>query len=182
MFRFIYISLIAFLFFSCKKYSQPSEPKIQGQWLISRIDFYRIEYEDTIKEYHYYPGDVFVLPNENSPLDSVLVGNTYFACSGVEICFNPLFVYGGATDYQNKYFYSISEVNYDYPGFLSFSTEKRGNVCKIISSEYISGLFLQLKGQWNPNAGFVKKSIIGYGGQRASKYDAIYMQCTRIGP
>jgi len=182
MIRLSTISIIIYLVFSCEKYTQPSEPKIQGQWLISRIDFYRIENEDTIKEIHYYPGDVFILPNENSPLDTVLVGSTYFACSGVEFYFDPYFIYGGATSYKNRYFYSITEVNYDFPGFVYFNSEKRKNVWKIISSEYISGLLLQLKGQWDPKSGVIKQSTLGYGRQRASKYDALYMQCTRIGP
>ncbi len=92
MLRLISIASILILLFACEKYAQPSEPKIQGQWLISRIDFYRIENDDTLKEIHYYPGDVFILPNENSPLDTVLVGSTYFACSGVEFYFNPSFI------------------------------------------------------------------------------------------
>jgi hypothetical protein len=182
MLRLISIASILILLFACEKYAQPSEPKIQGQWLISRIDFYRIENDDTIKEIHYYPGDVFILPNEDSPLDTVLVGSTYFACSGVEFYFNPSFIYGGATSYKNRYFYSITEVNYDFPGFAYFDTEKQKNVWKIISSEYISGLFIQLKGQWDPNSGSLKTALIGYSNQRASKYDALYMQCTRIGP
>ena len=182
MVKFFYISLFILVFFSCEKYSQPSEPKIQGQWLITRVDFYRIENDDTLKEYHYYPGDVFILPNENTPLDTIIVGTTSFSCSGVEFYFNPYFIYGGATSYKNRYFYSVTEVNYDFPGFVYFNSEKRKNVWKIISSEYISGLFLQLKGQWDPNTGFIKKSTLGYSGQRASKYDALYIQCARIGP
>jgi hypothetical protein len=86
------------------------------------------------------------------------------------------------SSYKNRYFYSITEVNYDFPGFVYFNSEKRKNVWKIISSEYISGLLLQLKGQWDPKSGVIKQSTLGYGRQRASKYDALYMQSTRIGP
>jgi hypothetical protein len=174
--------LIVFVLFGCEKYTQPSEPKIQGQWQISRIDFYRIENEDTINELHYYPGDLFVLPNEQHPLDSVIVGTSYFACSGAEIFLKPSFIYGGATSYQKRYFYSIYEVNYEYPGFLVFNSENRKNVWKIISSEYVSGLLLQLKGQWDPNSSAFKQAFIGYGMQSAKKYDALYLQATRIGP
>ena len=179
--RVLSILAIIFTMYACEKYSLPSEPKIQGQWQINRIDYYRIEEKDTVDELHYYPGDVFVLPNENCPLDTINVGQTYFSCSGIEILLNPYFGYGGRTYYSNRYFFSISEVNYDYPGFMSFETEKRRNVWKIIHTDY-SGMLLQMKGQWDPNSSFTKKVTLGYGSQRASKYDALYIKCTRIGP
>lgn len=172
---------VFYILYSCEKYSQPSEPKIQGQWQVTRVDFYRIEDSDTINELHYYPGDLFVLPNENNPLDTINVGQTFFACSGAEILFNPYFGYGGRTNYKKRYFYTISEVNFEYPGFISFDTEKNRNVWKIIYTDY-SGMLLQMKGQWDPESSFAKKVTIGYGQQRASKYDVIYVKCTRIGP
>ena len=170
------------IFYSCKKYSQPSEPKLQGQWLVTRVDFYRIENKDTMDEIHYYPGDLFILPNENNPLDTIQVGSSYFSCSGVEILFNPYFGYGGRTYFQNRYFYTVSEVNFDYPGFMSFDSENRKNVWKIIYTDYAAGMLLQLKGQWNQNSSFAKQVTVGYGNQRASKYDALYIKCARIGP
>ena len=179
--RLLLLISVFFIFYSCKKYSQPSEPKIQGQWLVTHIDFYRIEDADTINELHYYPGDVFILPNENCPLDTINIGQTYFTFSGIEVLLNPYFGYGGRTFYKNNYFFSVTEVNYDYPGFISFDTDKRRNVWKIIYTDY-SGMLLQLKGQWDPNSSFKKKVTIGYGQQRASKYDALYIKCSRIGP
>ncbi len=176
----LFISVLS-IFYSCKKYSRPSEPKIQGQWQITLVDFYRIEDSDTVNELHYYPGEMFVLPDENNPLDTINVGQTFFSCSGAEILFKPYFGYGGRTFYSNSYFYTISEVNFEYPGFISFDTEKRRNVWKIIYTDY-SGMLLQMKGQWNPESSFAKKVTIGYGQQRASKYDIIYLKCTRIGP
>jgi hypothetical protein len=73
--RYVYFIIMFSIFYSCKKYSQPSEPKLQGQWLVTRVDFYRIENKDIMDEIHYYPGDLFILPNENNPLDTIQVGS-----------------------------------------------------------------------------------------------------------
>jgi hypothetical protein len=174
--------ILLFFIFSCKKYDQPSEPKIQGQWLVTRIDFYRIESNDTINELHFYPGELFILQNEKTPLDTIRVGETFFSCSGAEIFFDPYFGFGGRTYYNKHYFYSITEVNYNYPGFISFDTELRRNVWKIIYTDYLYGMLLQTKGQWDQNSGEFKQLTIGYGAQRAKKYDVIYVKCSRLGP
>ena len=180
--KYLFILSLIFIFYSCKKYGLPSEPKIQGKWLITRADFYRIENKDTVSEIHFYPGDLFIMPNENTPLDTINIGTTSFSCSGVEILFNPYFGYSGRTLFKNRYFYSVSEVNFDHPGFMSFETEMRKNVWKIIYTDYWSGMLLQLKGQWDQNSGFAKQVTIGYGKQQAIKYDALYIKCARIGP
>jgi hypothetical protein len=165
---------------SCERYEQPSYPKLQGMWLIVKVDYYRIENKDTINQMHFYPGEKCIFSNDISPLDTILVGMTNIYFNGVQIKLKPYYDPTERTYFKQSYWYDIQEVNFEHPGFITFDTEKGTNMWKIIESDFES-LYLQTKGQWEQNK-TSKLNFGSIGSERASKYDAVYMKCVWQGP
>lgn len=163
------------LLVSCLKYELPSEPRISGTWRIDKITYHRVEDKDTIETLIYNTGQLFIAPNDSTPLDTVKVGFTTFAMDYSSIYFNAYPAYGGGVDYQNIYFHTISEVNRVHPGYMQFQTEKTQCVWKLLNTE-LEGVEIQTRGTWN------QSSVGFYGLQSATNYDIITMILTRIGP
>jgi hypothetical protein len=166
-----------FFFLSCTKYSQPSEPKLSGEWQIDMVEYYRIENGDTINSMVYLPGDLYVNPNDNSPLDTIEVGFTRFHMDYSVISFKPVLAYGGATKWKEQFFYGVSEVSHTCPGFMKFQYGEKKCVWKVKNSSFFySSLNLELKGQWDP------ESLGYYNLQSATAYDAVVIRCSNLGP
>jgi hypothetical protein len=173
----VLFATILFLACSCVKYSQPSEPKLSGEWQIDRVEYYRIENGDTLTTLVYLPGDLYVHPNINSPLDSIAVGFTRFHMDNACIRFNPVQGYGGRTNWLEEYFYNVTEVSHTCPGFLKFGYGSSNCVWKVKSSSfYYTSLSFELMGGWDPDTwGF-------YSTQTADSYDNVIISCSYLGP
>ncbi len=170
---FIFFSLLFLI--SCKKYEQPSEPRLNGRWRIDKVIYQRINGNDTIDKLYYFTGDQYFAQNEDSPLDSINVGFTEFAMDNSSIYFNSSPTFAGNIKWKDVFFYSLSGVNFSFPGFISFQTEKEKKVWKVAYSGFENAI-LQLRGQWNPN------SLGLYECQTATNYDDVQIYITRIGP
>ena len=166
--------LLLFLI-SCKKYEQPSEPKLSGRWRIDKVIYQRINDKDTLNQLYYYPGDQYFAPNEDSPLDSIEVGFTEFAMDYSCIYFNSSPTFAGNIKWKDVFFYSVTGVNFSFPGFISFQTETEKKVWKIVYSG-VENAIIQLRGQWDPN------SLGFYENQTSTNYDDVQIYITRIGP
>lgn len=173
--KIILPSFIIFLLFACTKYSQPSEPKLSGEWQIDLIEYFRIEDGDTIDNLIYLPGDLYTNPNDNSPLDSMAPGFTRFHMDYSMISFQPKLIYGGRTIWSEQYFYHVTEVSHICPGFIKFKYNDIKQIWKVKQSGY-TNLILELKGQWDP------QSYGYYDFQTSATYDAVNIRCTRLGP
>jgi hypothetical protein len=159
---------------SCYKYTQPSEPKLSGRWRIDKIIYLRVDGSDTAKAQYYFPGDLYVSP-EDAPLDSINVGFTEFAMDYSQIYFGSQPTFAGNIIWKEKYIYTVSEVNFEFPGFMKFETAEKQFVWKILFSEKENAI-IQLKGEWEQN------SIGFYGVQTATNYDDTRIYITRVGP
>jgi hypothetical protein len=160
---------------SCVKYAQPSHPVLSGQWRIDELEYMRIESGDTSNQIIYSPGDVYLNDTDQFPIDSIAVGFTKLSMDYASIRFCPVQQFDGSIEWLKPYFYSVTEVNYSFPGFLCFETEFGNNVWKIILTEN-ENMILQLKGDWDPN------SLGFFNLQSADNYDVIYARLSRVGP
>ncbi len=160
---------------SCLKYSQPSSPKLSGEWRFDQMDYMRIENDDTLNPIVYSPGDIYTNSNDKFPLDSINIGFTRISMDYGSIRFNPIAKFGGGTDWLKTYFHTVTEVNNAFPGFLCFETEFGKNVWKIVYTDYET-MILQFKGEWDPN------SLGFFALQSADNYDVLTARFTRVGP
>ena len=174
--RLLFIPVV-FLIFGCTKYSQPSEPRLSGEWQIDLVEYFRIENGDTINTIVYLPGDIYVNPNDKSPLDTIEVGFTRLHMDYAVIRFQPVMGYGGKTIWTEEYFYHVYEVSQACPGFIKFQYGDENCVWKVKNSSFMySTLGLELKGQWNPH------SWGNYNLQTSTAYDAVNIRCSNVGP
>jgi hypothetical protein len=175
MIKKIFLGAILFFIFGCQKYELPSEPRLSGRWRIDKVVYQRINGSDTLNQMTYFPGDQYIAPNDSTPLNTINVGFTEFSMDYAEIYFNSYPTFAGNIGWKNKYFYNVTEVNYQHPGFISFQTEKTNVVWKVLRSEKEFAV-LQIRGKWNPN------SIGFFGLQNAENYDDTQLLITRTGP
>jgi hypothetical protein len=169
----LFFVLLAFA--SCEKYKLPSEPKLSGRWRIDKVIYQRINGEDTVDQQYYLPGDQYIAPNDDSPLDSIKVGFTQFAMDYSRIYFKPHPTFAGKIKWEDEFIYTVSEVNFTFPGFISFDSDSTKNVWRVVYSDFENAT-LQLRGPWNPN------SLGFYAIQGAENYDDIQIYITRLGP
>ncbi len=170
------ISILFLLpFVSCIKYKQPTEPRLSGRWRIDKVIYQRINGEDTVDQQYYLPGDQYIAPNDDSPLDSIKVGFTQFAMDYSRIYFKPHPTFAGKINWEDEFIYTVSEVNFTFPGFISFDSDSTKNVWRVVYSDFENAT-LQLRGPWNPN------SLGFYAIQGAENYDDLQINITRVGP
>ena len=170
------ISILFLLpFVSCIKYKQPTEPKLSGRWRIDKVIYQRVNGEDTVDQQYYLPGDQYIAPNDDSPLDSIKVGFTQFAMDYSRIYFKPHPTFAGKINWEDEFIYTVSEVNFTFPGFINFDSDSTKNVWRVVYSDFENAI-LQLRGQWNPN------SLGFYAFQSATNYDDLQIHITRVGP
>ena len=61
---------------SCIKYTQPKLLSLSGEYRIDKITYEKIDNTDTSDYMVFYPGDLYVNPNDVTPFDTIKVGFT----------------------------------------------------------------------------------------------------------
>ena len=143
--------VIVLVLTSCVKYTGKKTLSLSGEYRIDKITYEEIEGGNNLV---FYPGDLYVNPNETFPMDSIEVGLTRIHMDYSMIRCNPLDYPSGETVWQNEYYYFVhgQYTSYDY-GYIKFDCEGTRRVWKIID-DTAEGLVLRTSGGWdNGNAG-----------------------------
>lgn len=164
----IIVFLISFFFLSsCIKYTQPKLLSLSGEYRIDKITYEKIDNTDTSDYMVFYPGDMYINPNDSNPFDTIQVGFSKVAFDYQMFFYNPTLNLDGSTYWGNKCGYSVKNQSNSYLGTLVIDINGSRKVFQIIEDN-LESLVLRSTGQW------------AYGS--AGSNESITMFLTRVGP
>jgi hypothetical protein len=167
--KLIFISLL-FLLSSCyKQYSQPKTLSLSGEYIIDKVTYSVIE-NSTPDDKVFYPGNVFINPNESFPMDSIKIGFTRWHFDYAIASFNPQILPTGTVIWGNRYVYSVRNhyTNYDL-GYIDINMDNGSRRIFKIIDDGVENLVLRTTNNWG-----------GYGASGEAESVTLYL--TRIGP
>ena len=167
--KLIFISLL-FLLSSCyKQYSQPKTLSLSGEYIIDKVTYSVIE-NSTPDDKVFYPGNVFINPNESFPMDSIKIGFTRWHFDYAIASFNPQILPTGTVIWGNRYVYSVRNhyTNYDL-GYIDINMDNGSRRIFKIIDDGVENLVLRTTNNWG-----------AYGPSGAAESVTLYL--TRIGP
>lgn len=152
---------------SCVKYTQPKLLSLSGEYRIDKITYEKIDNTDTSDYMVFYPGDLYVNPNDITPFDTINVGFTKMAFDYQMFFYNPTLTPSGSTNWANKCGYSVRNSSNSFLGNLILEINGSRKVFQIID-DGLECLVLRSTGNW------------GYGSSGPDESITIFM--TRVGP
>jgi hypothetical protein len=163
---FVFFAFI-FSLTSCVKYTQPKLLSLSGEYRIDKITYEKIDNSGSSDNMVYYPGDMYVNPNELNPFDTINVGFTKVAFDYQMFYYNPTLSPDGSTDWGNECFYSVKNETNNFLGNLVIEINGTVRVFQIID-DGMETLVLRSSGQW------------AYGSSGADESITLFL--TRVGP
>jgi len=164
---FVFLTLSIFILSSCVKYSQPKLLSLSGEYVVDKITYGQIDNTNDPNNMVFYPGDLYVNPNETHPFDTIPVGFYKIHLDYTIISFSPSPNPDGSTTWNEKYLYDVYNQTNTYLGDLAITMNGTTRVFSIIE-DGLENLVLRTKGQW----------VFGSSGADES----ITLYLTRIGP
>lgn len=152
---------------SCVKYTQPKLLSLSGEYRIDKITYEQTDNSPSPQSMVFYPGDLYVNPNDVSPFDSIPVGFFKLHMDYVQIRFSPSPQPDGSTVWDEAYFYSVVGETNTRLGNLIIEFNGTRKVFNIIE-DGAETLVLRSTGQW----------VSGSAGPNQS----ITLFLTRVGP
>jgi len=157
--RKLFVVFLMFLSLtSCIKYTQPKLLSLSGEYRVDKITYEKIDNTDTSDYMVFYPGDIYVNPNELNPFDSIQVGFTRFAFDYQVFFYNPTYLQSGGTYWKNECFYSVKNETNNYLGNLVLDINGTRRVFQIID-DGLETLVLRSSGQWASGSAGANESI-----------------------
>lgn len=166
--RLFYIVLVLSSLTSCIKYEEPTSLSLSGEYVIDKVIYSETENTTSPEDSVYYPGDVYINPNDKFPMDSIYVGFTRWHLDYSVISFSPTPLPSGQTYWSQQYFYNIvgHYTVYDL-GYIQFDCGNGERTLKIIS-DGAESLVLRTTGLWVGGSSGTNENV------------TIYL--TRVGP
>ena len=110
----------------------------------------------------FYPGDLYVNPNEKFPLDTVKVGFTPIHIDYSMIRFKPILNPDGSKDWTKQYTYYVHGHNNIYDnGYMKFDCDGTNRVWKIID-DGLESLVLRTQNSWYSGSSGPSESVTLY--------------------
>ena len=150
----LYFVLSFFLLTSCIKYEQPKLLSLSGEYRIDKVTYEEIDNTSSSNNMVYYPGDLYVNPNEKFPMDSIEVGFTRIHMDYSMMRFKPINSPDGSVNWTKEYFYYVYGQNTQFDlGYIQVNIDGSTSTFKIVD-DGTEGLVLRTTGTWaNGNAG-----------------------------
>jgi hypothetical protein len=146
--KLIYLLLIPIFFNSCEKYEEPTLLTLDGEYIIDKITYSKIDNTPSSNDSVYLPGTIYINPLESFPMDSIRLGFTKWHFDYSVISMSPLLTSTGQSIWTKQYFYNVINhySNYDL-GYIDFNCEGSRRVFKIVDDQ-IESLTLRSTGAW----------------------------------
>jgi len=146
---FICLLLLVCLTSCYKQYTQPKTLSLSGEYIVDKITYSVIENSTNPQEQSFYPGTMFINPNESFPMDSILVGFTKWHLDYSVISFKPHTLPTGKTVWEKQYFYNVINHYSIYDlGYIDFTMEDGSRRVFKILDDGVENLVLRTTGQW----------------------------------
>ncbi len=88
--KIISFALVSIVLSSCLKYGEPDSLSLNGEYRVDKITYELTDNSQTTNSMVFYPGDLYVNPNEKFPLDTIEVGFTPIHIDYSMIRFRPI--------------------------------------------------------------------------------------------
>jgi hypothetical protein len=163
-----YFLVSVFLVTSCVKYTQPPLLSLSGEYRVDKMTYEQVDNTSSSNNMVYYPGDLYVNPNEVFPMDSVEVGFTRIHLDYSVISFKPVDNPDGSVNWTKQYFYYVHGQTSAYNfGYLQFDIDGSVRTFKIVD-DADELLVLRSTGTWSSGS--------------AGSDVSVTMFLTRVGP
>jgi len=154
---FVFFAII-FSLTSCIKYTQPKLLSLNGEYRIDKITYEEIDNTDTNEFMVFYPGDMYINPNESSHFDTIAVGFYRLHMDNVIMRFCPNPLPDGSTVWGEEYFYEVVGETNTNLGNLIVNFDGTRKVFNIIEDGNET-LVLRSTGQWASGSSGANESI-----------------------
>lgn len=163
----LFLFFVSILFVSCEKYTQPSAGNLQGEYVIDIITFQKIDNNVTTDDTTYYPGSLYINPDEIYPMDTVKLGFTTWRFDYNIISMAPVLDGFGRKIWTKQYYIDMTSSSGWEVGYIEFMCEGTKRIFRVIDRQPES-MTLRSSGQW-PFANLGEKQ-------------EITLQLSRVGP
>lgn len=163
-----FFSFLVLFLSSCIKYEEPKLLSLSGEYRVDKITYEKVDNSSSTTNYVYYPGDLYVNPNDIDVIDTIQVGFFRLHMDYSMIRFKPTQTQSGSTFWAKEYYYYVQGQNTQYDlGYIVFDCDGTRRVWKIID-DGAESLVIRTSGQWeNGNAG---------------ANESVTIHLTRVGP
>lgn len=164
--KILSIISVLVLLTSCVKYAQPPLLSLSGEYRIDKITYENRD--DSGLDQVFYPGDLYVNPNETAPIDSIKVGFERLALDYSVIYFEPTNLSSGGTSWGKKFtYYAHGQRSvYDF-GYIVFDYDGTRRVWKILD-DGLESLVIRTSGSYD------------FGSSSSGETTTMFL--TRVGP
>jgi hypothetical protein len=140
--------LLTSVIISCEVYQQPTLHSLSGEYVVDRITKHSTDNTTSTNDIIFYPGDMYINPDDIFPMDSISVGFTRWHLDYSVISFYPYQNQNGQTIWQRQYWYEIINHNSIYDlGYLKFQANGSVRIFKILDDSDES-ITLRTTGLW----------------------------------
>lgn len=143
---------------SCVKYTQPKLLSLSGDYRVDKITYEEVDNTSSSNNMVFYPGDMYVNPNEMEPFDSIPVGFFRMAFDYVSVRFAPTQMPDGSTHWGEHYFYNVVGETNSSLGTLIIEMNGTSRPFRIIE-DGAETLVLRSSGQWASGSSGSDQSI-----------------------
>ena len=143
---FVLITILTLI--SCEKYQEPTLLSLSGEYRFDKITYEQIDNTNSSNSMVYYPGDLYVNPNETFPMDSIAVGFERMHMDYSVIRFDPINNADGSVTWTKEYTYNVyGQYSSNDLGYIQFNCNGSTRTWKIIE-DGVESLVLRTSGQW----------------------------------
>ena len=149
-----YLIVSFFILTSCIKYEQPKLLSLSGEYRIDKVTYEEIDNTSSSNNMVYYPGDLYVNPNEKFPMDSIYVGFTRIHMDYAMMRFGPINNSDGSVNWTKEYYYYVHGQTTQYDlGYIKVDIDGSTRIFKVVD-DGLESLVLRTTGTWaSGNAG-----------------------------
>lgn len=158
---FVLLTLVILVLTSCTKYSQPKLLSLSGEYIVDKITYGQIDNTTNPNNMVFYPGDLYVNPNDSYPFDSIAVGFYRMHLDYTVASFSPTQNPDGSTSWGKQYLYDVYNQTNTYLGDLSITIDGSVRIFSIIE-DGLENLVLRSKGHWASGSSGSDESITLY--------------------
>lgn len=139
--------LLVFILSSCTKYAEPSLLSLSGEYRIDKITYEQTDNTTNPNNIVFYPGDMYINPNDSHPFDTIAVGFYKMHFDYMSVRFSPIQNQDGSTSWMEEYFYDVQNQSMNYAGDLLIKMNGSKRVFSIVE-DGLEHLVLRTKGAW----------------------------------
>ena len=143
---------------SCTKYAEPSLLSLSGEYRVDKITYEQTDNTTNSNNMVFYPGDMYINPNDQHPFDTIPVGFYKLHFDYSIVSFSPNQNMDGSTTWSEQYFYHVHNQTTQYAGDLEIEMNGSKRMFSIIE-DGLEHIVIRSKGAWFSGSSGPNESI-----------------------